>query len=102
MAARRGPRSTTPARFWAVLRPDGQWAVLDRHTGVVPVGDKAKPVRQAAIGYAAWLNRTDREGKLGPDYRPTWPPTDRHYPDGATGAAIDRIWRWRAGRRRAP
>lgn len=102
MATRGGPRSTTPARFRAVPRPDGLWEVLDRQTGTAPVGDTVMPVRSAAFGHAAWLNRTDRAGELGPDYRPIRPPRDQQYPQGATGADIGRIWRWRTAQRRTP
>jgi len=59
--------------------------VVDRQTGTSPVGDKVVPVRYAAFGYAAWLNRTDQAGELGADYRPTRPPQDQHYPEGAAG-----------------
>ena len=98
----------TPARFRAVPRPDGQWEVLDRQTGTAPVGDKVLPARQAAFGYAAWLNRTDQAGELTPDYRPASPPhrppgrSAPQYPEGATGANIGRIWRWRTTQRRTP
>ena len=74
--------------------------MIDRQTGTAPVGDKVMPARQAAFGYAAWLNRTDQAGELGPDYRPTGPPPDQHYPEGATGRDIGRIWAWRTTRRR--
>jgi len=102
MAAQKRPRGTMPARFRAVPRADGQWEVVDRQTGTAPVGGTVMPVRYAAFGYAAWLNRSDRNGELGPEYHLTRPLTGRHYPEGATGADIDRIWRWRASRRESP
>ena len=76
--------------------------MVDRQTGTAPVGDKVLPARQAAFGYAGWLNRADQAGELGPDYRSTRPPQDHHYPEGAAGHDIDRIWRWRSMSRRTP
>jgi hypothetical protein len=73
--------------------------VVDRQTGTAPVGGKVLPVRRAAVGYAAWLNREDRDGTLGPDYHSTRPRRDQHVPEGATDTDIGRIWAWRSGRR---
>jgi hypothetical protein len=95
-------RSRTSARFRAVPRPDGQWEVIDRQTGTSSVDGKVKPVRDAAFGYAGWFNRADQAGELGPDYRPTRPPPERRYPEGATDRDIDRIWWWRAAQRQTP
>jgi hypothetical protein len=91
-------RLRPPAR--AAPRPDGQWEVVDRQTGTAPVGGKVMPVRYAAFGYAAWLNRADQAGELGPDYHPTKPPQAQQYPEGAIGTDIGRIWAWRTTRRR--
>ena len=102
MGARRRLRGGGPrARFAASERADGQWEVVDRQTGTAPVDDKVMPVRQAAAGYAAWLNREDRDGLLGPDYRSARPRRDLHHPEEATGGEIGRIWAWRSGRRGA-
>ena len=54
------------------------------------------------MGYAAWLNRLERAGELAPDYRPTRPPRDQHYPEEAAGRDIDRLWAWRTTQRRTP
>ncbi|MGH2353523.1 MAG: hypothetical protein ACRDJN_18115 [Chloroflexota bacterium] len=85
-------------RFGVHQRPDGRWEAVDRQTGLAGVGGTTMPVKVAAAGYAAWLNREEAQGTLAPDYQTTRGRPPRALPPGATGPQIGAIWRSRLRR----